>query len=82
VHLYPLVGPSLGSAGLLLTPQTSSIVIAGDAALTAQHVLAGRLWEGCADTETAGSALQDILEVADVIIPGHDNVMISPRQWF
>jgi len=27
-------------------------------------------------------SLQDILEVADVIIPGHDNLMISPRQCF
>ena len=82
VHIYPLVGPSLGSAGLLLTPQTTSVVIAGDAALTAEHVLAGRVWEGSADTKVAGSSLQDILEVADVIIPGHDNLMISPRQWF
>lgn len=82
IHLYPLHGPTLGSAGLLLTPATQTILIAGDAALTSGHVLAGQVWEGCYDTELALESLQDLLEMADVIVPGHDNVMLTPKRMF
>lgn len=81
VHLYPLAGPSVGSAGLLLAQSTSTILVAGDAALTAEHVHRGTVWEGCADAAAAGRSLRDILEVADVIVPGHDNMMLSPGRW-
>lgn len=78
VHLYPLPGPSVGSAGLLLTPAMASIVVAGDAALTAEHVQRGMVWEGASDVEAATQSLRDVLEIADVVIPGHDNLMLSP----
>ncbi len=81
VQFYPLVGPSTASAGLLLTPPMSTIVIAGDAALTGEHVRAGQVWQGCFDTELAMESLRDLLELADVIIPGHDNVIISPGRF-
>ena len=81
VGLYPLAGPSTGSAGLLLTPAVSTILIAGDAALTSEHVQRGQVWEGCFDTEAAAESLQDLLQVADVIVPGHDNLFATPRIW-
>ena len=81
ISLYPLAGPSPGSAGLLLTPPTSTIAVAGDAALTAEHVQRGQVWQGCADTETAMDSLTDLIEIADVIIPGHDNLVLVPGQW-
>ena len=81
VQLYPLRGPSPGSAGLLLTPPTMTIVIAGDAAITAEHVLAGQIWQGCADREAALETLRDLIELGDVIVPGHDNVMSSSGRW-
>ena len=81
-QLYPLAGASHGSAGLLLTPATMTVVIAGDAALTADHVAAGQIWQGCADRQAALRSLEDLLELADVIVPGHDNMMLSPqRRW-
>jgi glyoxylase-like metal-dependent hydrolase (beta-lactamase superfamily II) len=81
VSLYPLAGPSAGSCGLLLTPATSTILIAGDAALTGEHVLRGQVWEGCLDAEAAMESLRDIVEVADVIVPGHDNMLLTPAHW-
>lgn len=81
VQFYPLLGASPGSAGLLLTPPTSTIVIAGDAAVTSHHVLAGQVWKGCSGMEQAMASLTDLLELADVIIPGHDNVMVTPGHW-
>ncbi len=79
--VIPLPGPTDGSMGLLLTPPTTTIVVAGDAAVTAGHVERGQVWEGCADAEAALRTLQDMLELADVIVPGHDNLMLTPRHW-
>lgn len=79
VQLYPLKGASVGSAGLLLTPAMQTVLIAGDAAITADHVQRGQIWEGCADTQQAMETLEDILQVADIIIPGPDNIMLSPK---
>ncbi len=81
VTVYPMAGASAGSAGLLLTPPTMSIVIAGDAVLTAEHFAMGQVWEGCEDREKALDTLRDVLELAEVIVPGHDNVFIPPRRW-
>ncbi len=81
VTVYPMAGPTPGSAGLLLTPPTMSIIIAGDAVLTGEHVARGQVWQGCDDLEKALASLQDALEFADVIIPGHDNVCISPGRY-
>ncbi len=81
VHLYPLRGASVGSAGLLLSGPIRTTIVAGDAAMTADHVLAGRIWSGASDTEAAMESLTDLIEIADVIVCGHDNYMLSPTYW-
>ncbi len=78
VHLYPLPGSSAGSAGLLLTPPTRTILIAGDAVLTREHLESGQVWEGSADLEAAMRSLRDVLEIADIVVPGHDNIFVLP----
>lgn len=81
VTVYPMAGASLGSAGLLLTPPTMTVVVAGDAVLTAGHMLAGQVGEGCEDRDKALATLRDVLELADVIVPGHDNVCFAPGRY-
>jgi glyoxylase-like metal-dependent hydrolase (beta-lactamase superfamily II) len=81
VDLFPLPGPSAGSAGLLLTPPGRTVIVAGDAALTADHVLAGQAWQGSADVKVAADSLGEVLEIADIIVCGHDNYMLSPARW-
>ncbi|MCD4699665.1 MAG: MBL fold metallo-hydrolase [Phycisphaerae bacterium] len=81
VNLYPLRGASVGSSGLLLAGPVRTVVVAGDAAITFDHVLSGRVWSGCADAETAIESLTDLIEIADVIVCGHDNYMLSPTYW-
>ena len=80
VHLFPLAGASIGSAGLLLTEATSTVLIAGDAVVTAEHFARGQVWQGCANTEQALESLQDVIEIADVIIPGHDNIIPTAKR--
>lgn len=75
VHLFPLAGASPGSAGLLLTLPGRTVVIAGDAVLTRDHLEAGRVFEHSTDVEQALEALTEIFEIADLIVPGHDNVV-------
>ncbi|MDY6913815.1 MAG: MBL fold metallo-hydrolase [Planctomycetota bacterium] len=81
VHYFPLPGASPGSAGLLLAQPASSILIAGDAALTIEHLRRGQIWQGCAGHQAARESLSNMLEVADLIIPGHDNITPAPSRW-
>jgi len=83
VCLFPTPGPSVGAAGLLLTPTETTIAIAGDAALTVGHVEAGQVWQGCSDTAAAMGSLMELLEIADILVTGHGNLMATPRRrWF
>jgi glyoxylase-like metal-dependent hydrolase (beta-lactamase superfamily II) len=74
VHLFPCPGPTPGSAGLLLAAATQTGVIAGDAIVTRDHYEKGRVFEKSHDVEAAQESFQEILEVADEIVPGHDNL--------
>jgi len=81
VHLFPLPGASVGSAGLLLASPTNTILLTGDAVVTTEHFRRGQVWQGCADIRQAMDSLQDLIEIADTIIPGHDNVIPAARNW-
>ena len=74
VHLFPAIGASPGSAGLLLALPTQTTVIAGDAIVTQDHCSAGQVYEHVALIEEARKSFADIVEVADEVVPGHDNV--------
>jgi len=78
VDLFPSPGFTPGTCALLLSPPNSSIVIAGDAVATGEHLEAGRVLRGAYDAEQAMESLSEIIEIADVIVPGHDNVLINP----
>lgn len=74
VHLFPCRGVTPGAAGLLLSAPTGTIVVAGDAVVTRDYFESGRVFEQVADVAAAQESFQDILEIADEIVPGHDNV--------
>ena len=80
ISLFPIPGASPGASGLLLTPTDMTIAIAGDAALTCEHITRGQVWEGCSDTAAAMESLMELVEIADVIVPGHDNLLVTPRR--
>ncbi len=77
VDLFPTPGPAPGHASLLvLSPMTTSVV-AGDIVLTRDHFEHGDLGEAPWDLEQARESFQEVAEIADVIVPGHDNVFLS-----
>jgi len=75
VEIFPSPGASAGCCGLLLTPTVGAIMIAGDAVINQDYLENGRVWEESIDLKLAQQSMADILEVADVIIPGHDNLI-------
>lgn len=74
VHLFPTPGPTVGHCSLLLLSGTANTLVAGDAVLTRDHYDHGSVWDRADDLKAAGESLQEIVELADIIIPGHDNI--------
>jgi glyoxylase-like metal-dependent hydrolase (beta-lactamase superfamily II) len=80
VDLYPLPGYSPGQCGLIVTQPTLTTIITGDAVPTAAHFIAGQVFPDCFDLEKAKESLSELYEIADLIVPGHDNLFIAPRR--
>lgn len=78
VHLFPAAGASAGSAALLLASPLTTVVVAGDAVLTRLHLEHVQPYEESYDPAQAKESMVEILDVADQIVPGHDNLFI-PR---
>lgn len=79
VDLFPLFGYTPGNCGLLVAAPTTTILIAGDAVATQDHFLAGQVLPDAYDIATAQESLREVYEIADLIVPGHDNVFLNPR---
>lgn len=73
VDVFPTPGPTPGHCSLLVMAHRT-IVVAGDAVLTKAHVVAGRIWARSFDRDRARESFAELCEIADVVVPGHDNV--------
>jgi len=78
VDLFPLPGYTPGHCGLLLSETRATILVAGDAVATGEHLEQGRLLRDPWDLEQAKESLREAIEIADLIIPGHDNLRVNP----
>ncbi len=79
VDLFPLFGYTPGTCGLLVTAPTSTLLIAGDAIPTRDHLLAGQVLPDSQNIAAAQESMREVYEIADWIIPGHDNWFPNPR---
>jgi glyoxylase-like metal-dependent hydrolase (beta-lactamase superfamily II) len=82
VSLFPAPGASVGSAALLVTPPAVTVAVAGDAIVHGEHFVNGAIWQGAADAEQARESMVELIEIADLIVPGHDNILLNPRGRF
>lgn len=80
VDLFPLPGYTPGGAGLLLSHPNSTTLITGDTVATAEHLEQGRVLRGAYDVNQAQESFMEVLEIADVIVPGHDNLLLNPTR--
>ena len=78
VDLFPLPGFTLGSCGLLLPLPKKTILITGDTVASREHLDKGSVLQNCADIEMAKESFLECIEIADVIVPGRDNVIHNP----
>ena len=81
VDLFPLFGYTLGTCGLIVAAPASTTLIAGDAVASLDHFLAGQVLPDSADLAAAKESLAEVYEIADLIIPGHDNGFVNPRNY-
>jgi len=80
VDLFPLPGFSAGTCGLLLNHINSTTLVAGDAVATVEHLEQGRVLKGSYDAAQARDSFLEAIEIADVVIPGHDNLLLNPSR--
>jgi glyoxylase-like metal-dependent hydrolase (beta-lactamase superfamily II) len=76
VDLYPTFGHTAGHASVLVYTATHNTIVAGDVVLTRDHFDRGDLGENPWDLMKAKASFQDVLEIADTIVPGHDNIFV------
>jgi glyoxylase-like metal-dependent hydrolase (beta-lactamase superfamily II) len=79
VDLFPLFGYTPGTCGLLIAAPTSTILIASDAVPSLDHFLAQQILPDTFDPEAAKESMREVYEIADIIVPGHDNIFPNPR---
>lgn len=79
LDLFPLFGYTPGQCGLLVASATNTIVIAGDAVPTQDHFLAGQTLPDAWDIKQTHETMSEVYEIADLIVPGHDNIFLNPR---
>lgn len=78
VDLFPLPGVTSGTCGLLLSLPTSTVLICGDAIATIEHLEQGKVLPHCLDVDQAQESFREAIEIADVIVPGRDNLVPNP----
>jgi glyoxylase-like metal-dependent hydrolase (beta-lactamase superfamily II) len=78
IDLFPLPGATPGTCGLLLPLSRSTVLLAGDAVPTMEHLERGQVLPNCANLEQAQESFKEAIEIADVLIPGRDNLVLNP----
>ncbi len=73
VSIFPTYGATPGNMSLLVCGQRT-IAIAGDAIITSGYFDNGRVWDRSSDPEQAKESFRELADIADAIVPGHDNI--------
>ncbi|USN99965.1 MAG: MBL fold metallo-hydrolase [Phycisphaeraceae bacterium] len=79
VDVFPLPGVTPGCTGLLLSGRETTL-ICGDAVATAEHVEQGKVLPNCEDREQAKESFVEAIEIADLLVPGRDNLLVNPTK--
>lgn len=80
VDLFPLPGVTPGTCGLLIALPARTVLISGDAVATLEHLEHGKVLPRCANLAQAQESFKEAIEIADVLIPGRDNIMLNPMR--
>ncbi|MDG2030891.1 MAG: hypothetical protein P8J45_07810 [Phycisphaerales bacterium] len=82
IDLFPLPGVTPGLSGLLVAMPQWTIMVASDAVPTIEHLEAGQVLQNCSDIQAAQESLREVVEIADLLVPGRDGLIPNPlRKW-
>ncbi len=79
IDVLPTPGHTLNHHSLRFDCEGLSVVIAADAAMTRDFWRDRQGYFNSADTELAARTIDELAEVADIVVPGHDNYFLNPR---
>ncbi|MFG0242869.1 MAG: MBL fold metallo-hydrolase [Phycisphaerales bacterium JB054] len=77
VDLFPLPGVTPGMTGLLVAEPNRTTLICGDALPTLEHYEQGKVLKTAHNPDQALESFQEALEIADVLVLGRDNLVVS-----
>ena len=80
VDLFPLYGVTQGSCGLLLPQPSATVLVAGDTVATYEHLAEGKVLSPVFSLEQAQESFKEVIEIADLIVCGRDNVVQNPMR--
>ncbi|HRJ49969.1 MAG: MBL fold metallo-hydrolase [Phycisphaeraceae bacterium] len=80
VDLFPMPGVTPGLCGLLLEHPRYTVVVCGDGIPTVEHLERGMALSPAVDVDRARSSMAEAVEVADLLVPGRDNVVVNPTK--
>ena len=69
-----------GLCGLVVATPRFTTLICGDAVPTLEHLEEGKVLSGAADVDKARESFAEVIEIADLIILGRDNVVVNPTK--
>jgi len=80
VDLYPLPGVTPGLTGLVIAEASRTTLICGDAVPSALHLARQQMIPDVWNLEKAKESMVEAMEVADILIPGRDNILVNPTE--
>ena len=78
VDLFPLYGVTPGNCGLLLPQPSMTVLVAGDAVVTNEHLAAAKVISPVFNLEQSQESFREAVEIADLIVCGRDNAVVNP----
>ncbi len=75
VEIFPTPGHSPGHTSLMVNTPVTTTMLAGDVVLTRDYLEHGDLGPTLYDRDRAEESFREVLEIADLIVPGHDNLL-------
>jgi glyoxylase-like metal-dependent hydrolase (beta-lactamase superfamily II) len=78
VSLFPLPGVTPGLSGVLIADPRHTTLVCGDAIATVEHLEQGQVVRWAANVAQARESFAEAVEIADLLIPGRDNLVVNP----
>jgi len=80
VTLFPMPGVTPGMCGVLVEEPRHTTLICGDAIPTLTHLEQGKVISTALSVDQARKSFEEAVEIADLLIPGRDNLVVSPMK--